>query len=173
MTTQRKFAGFSREAPAFRSSEIPPGGFCLSSFVLLEDGRGRVLMGKLNQAYDWDHIGALDDDRKQRHSGGWMLPSSHLMLGESPSDAASRILLEQLGLKDVNLERPEAYSESYTTGRSGNGEHWDLEFVFRGRYEGGISHPAWKELAFVDPNAPAEQFARNHQDILRSAHLRK
>ncbi len=174
MATERKFAGFgSKGSPPFRMSEIPPGGFCISSFILLTNSEGKVLMGKLNPDYGWDHIGALDEWRKQRHSTGWMLPSCHLIMGESPRQAAERIVEEQLGLTGKDLSGPEVYSETYTAGPERQGEHWDLEFVFRGKHDAQVSHPAWKVLAYVDPDAPEETFTRNHQDILRSSGLRK
>ncbi len=173
MATDRKFASFSsRGSPPFRMSEIPPAGFCLSSFLLITDRGGRVLMGKLNHEYEWDHLGALDDERKRRFSSRWMLPSSHLIYGESPAEAARRVLREQLGLEGIELSGPVDFSEQYVANENICGMHWDLEFIFRGRYDGTVSHPAWKELAFVDPNAPKDEFARNHQDILRLAGMR-
>ena len=173
MATDRKFAGFgSSGSPSFRMTGIPPAGFCLSSFLLITDRSGRVLMGKLDPEYSWDHIGALDDERKRRFSSRWMLPSSHLLYGESPSEAARRILREQLGLETIELSGPVDFSEQYVANENICGMHWDLEFIFRGRYDGTVSHPAWKELAFVDPNAPKDEFARNHQDILRLAGMR-
>ena len=70
-------------------------------------------MGLLNPDANWDHIGALTNDRIQAHSKGWMLPSCHLLYGESPSDAATRIVTEQLGFEDVRylaLSYPKVYS---------------------------------------------------------------
>ena len=109
MTTSRKFAGFAKSAmsgsgeiPSFRMKEIPDGGMCLSSFLVIsEESDSRVvLMGHLNPKAPWDHIGALDESRIQAHSKGWMLPSSHLIVHESPQEAATRILKEQLGIDD-------------------------------------------------------------------------
>lgn len=174
MATERKFAGFqSKGAPSFRMSSIPSGGMCLSSFVMLMNSQGKVLMGKLNPEFDWDHIGALDDERKKRHTAGWMLPGCHLLIGESPKDAADRILGEQLGLSGIELAAPEVYSETYSPSSTGEVGHWDIEFVFKGKHEGAVTHPAWKELSFVDPNAPESEFARGHQDVLRNAGLRR
>lgn len=174
MATERKFAGFqSRGAPSFRMSSMPSGGLCLSSFVMLVDSHGKVLMGKLNPDFAWDHIGSLDDERKIRHSTGWMLPACHLLLGESPGDAAERVMSEQLGLSGVELGAPEVYSETYKPASTGEVGHWDIEFVFKGKHEGAVAHPAWKELSYVDPNAPEAEFARNHQDVLKSAGLRR
>ncbi len=175
MTTDRKFAGFQRgDAPPFRMNEIPEGGMCLSSFVLLSNSEGKILMGKLDPAYDWDHIGAMDEYRKQRHSGGWIIPSCHLLMNESPVEAAERVVREQLGIGKVELGNGEIYSEVYGgSPDKPSTMHWDLEFVYRGHYDKPVTHRAWKELAYVDPNAPEEQFARSHQDILRNAGLRR
>jgi hypothetical protein len=52
-----------------------------------------VLMGRVNPEYPaWEHIGALNKVRLERYSDKWMLPSSHLVLYESPRQAAERIL---------------------------------------------------------------------------------
>lgn len=73
-----------------RLGEIPEGGVCISTFVVISrrgDSKS-VLMGRINKRAPWDHIGALDPGRVERHSKSWMLPSSHLIFGESPQDAA-------------------------------------------------------------------------------------
>src|SRR5439155_21845238 len=100
MPTDRKFSRFAPPDRPLQTREIPEGGICLSAFVILSDSghRDRVLMGHLDPSAGWDHIGALDSERAAVNSKGWMLPSSHLLLGESPQVAADRILKEQLGL---------------------------------------------------------------------------
>ncbi len=122
-------------------------------------------MGHLDPAASWDHIGALDTERAEANSKGWMLPSSHLLIGESPEAAAERILKEQLGLPGLPLNGPQVFSEVY-----GAKNHWDLEFVFIGERGQIGQHPAWSELAFVDVNeTPRDHIARYHEDIL--AHI--
>ena len=124
-------------------------------------------MGHINSNAPWDHIGALDQERVARHSKGWMLPSSHLILGEDPLHAAQRILKEQLGLTDQDISGPSVFSEV-----SGPLNHWDLEFVFSGERDKAPLHEAWKELKFVDlTRVRKEDFARSHEDIL--AHIGK
>ena len=79
--------------------ELPDGGMCLSSFLVIsESDSKRVLMGHLNPKAPSGSLGALDESRIQAHSKGWMLPSSHLIVHESPQEAAARILKEQLGI---------------------------------------------------------------------------
>jgi ADP-ribose pyrophosphatase YjhB (NUDIX family) len=169
MTTSRKFAHFKRDVAEPRIKEIPEGGFCISAFLIISK-RGypnKVLMGHLNKNAPWDHIGALDSERVKRHSRGWMLPSSGLIFGESPQEAATRILKEQLGLENENLEGPRIISEIY-----GDEEHWDLEFLFLGELENAPSHNAWLELKFVDlSKTRREEIARLHEDVL--AHVDK
>ena len=169
MTTSRQFAHFRRDAPPPRVSEIPEGGLCISTFVILSK-RGSpdlVLMGHINKKARWDHIGALDPERIERHSKGWMLPSSALILGESPQQAAERILKEQLGLTDQPLEGPRIFSEVY-----GPMNHWDLEFLYLGQRSDAPLNEAWSELRFVDlTKTRKEDIARKQADIL--AHVQK
>jgi ADP-ribose pyrophosphatase YjhB (NUDIX family) len=169
MATERKFSHFKRDVAPPRMKEIPEGGFCLSVFLIIsETGHPRhVLMGRINKKAAWDHLGALDPERMERHGNGWMLPSSALIFGESPQDAAHRILKEQLGTTDQRLEAPLVFSEVY-----GPGNHWDLEFLLQGERNKAPSHPAWDELRFVDLSTTRkEEIARAHEDIL--AHVGK
>ena len=187
MTTKRKFAGFAKsslpgsgEIPSFRMKELPDGGMCLSSFLVIsESDSKRVLMGHLNPKAPWDHIGALDESRIQAHSKGWMLPSSHLIVHESPQEAAARILKEQLGIDNrmVTLSDPKVVSEVSTPKRFPNlPQHWDIEFIFRGTLASGVQVPksdAWTDLKFVDVNKTARsEMARSHEDILESIGFR-
>ena len=164
MVTKREFARFKRNGGPM-TSEAPAGGLCLSCFVIIsKKGRpSQVLMGKLNVEANWDHLGALDAERASKFSGGWMLPSSHLMLQETPGLAAERILAEQLGLTYQKLEGPVVFSEVY-----GANNHWDVSFIYTGELEGEVApHPAWKELRFVDlGRIGQEDIARSHEDIL-------
>jgi len=156
--------------------EPPEGGLCLSAFLVIIDERNpnSVLMGHLNTKAPWDDIGALDSSRVEVHSKGWMLPSSHLLVYESPQEAAKRILREQLEL-DIALSAPTVVSETYTPKRFQNlPRHWDIEFIFKGKMsEDRISKPfAWIELAFVNlDTAKKSEIARSHEDILQAAGL--
>ena len=169
MATSRQFAHFRRDVAPPRMKEIPESGFCISTFLILTKigSPQLVLMGHINKKAPWDHIGALDAERVERHSTGWMLPSSALILGESPQDAAERILEEQLNLKNQPIDGPLAFSEVY-----GSGNHWDLEFLYLGERSDAPSSEAWSELKFVDvTKTRKEDIARGHEDIL--THVRK
>jgi ADP-ribose pyrophosphatase YjhB (NUDIX family) len=172
----RRFARFSRDrARDSGYSDIPADGLCLSSFVLLSPpGRSsEVLVGRLDPAAPWLHIGALDPARVTMNAEGWMLPSCHLMLLESPAEAARRIVSEQLGLDDLAVGAAQVRSEVYPSRRHPDlKRHWDLEFLFRAVAPPGWApaHPAWRELRFVDPSrTPRAKFTRSHDEVLELA----
>jgi len=164
MATDRRFAHFKRDVAAPRINEIPEGGFCISAFVIIskKGNPNQILMGHLNKKAAWDHIGGLDAERVERHSNGWMLPSSGLIFGESPQEAVQRILEEQLGLENQKLEGPLIVSEVY-----GDKKHWDIEFIFLGEHGELPLHDAWTELKFIDLlKVQREEIARMHEDVL-------
>src|SRR5487761_679514 len=98
MTSEtRRFADFYEGALPFQMSSIPEGGMCLSVFLVLwKSNRHRVLLGKVNKDHDWISLGALSNESAEKASTKWMLPSSHLLLYESPNNAALRVLKEQI-----------------------------------------------------------------------------
>lgn len=102
-----------------------------------------------------------------------MIPSCHLQLFESPSEAASRIADEQLGVPGLQIGAPRVFSEAY--GRAddpANDPHWDLHFVFDVEWPKGrpVHARPWLELRFaaVD-DLPPGSVARGHEDIVRLA----
>lgn len=154
-----------------------PGGLCLSTFLVLsEEGRpSSVLMGRMDPRAPWDHLEGLDAERIRAHSGGWVLPASHLLLRESPEASARRILDEMLRGARPSLEAPRVVSEVYTPRRfTETHNHWDLSFLFRGTLPGPPppAEPVWTDLAFVDLEAvPRAEFARSHEEVLELAGL--
>ncbi|HYM40323.1 MAG TPA: hypothetical protein VEY12_09330 [Thermoplasmata archaeon] len=178
MTTDRRFCRFNKlgDVP-FGMPEVPEGGLCLSAFLVINerDRNNHALLGHLNPAAPWDHIGALDESRTAVHSKGWMLPSSHLIVNESPEVAARRIAAEQLERHDLTFSDARVVSEVYAPRRfPGLTRHWDIEFVFRSEWPGGAAPKAaaWTELRFVDlATTPKSAMARSHEDVLESAGL--
>src|SRR5438094_506959 len=157
MATERKFTRFAPVDRPMTTREIPEGGFCLSAFLVIgRTGRpSQVLMGHLNPSGPWDHVGALDQERAEVNSKGWMLPSSHLMVGESPVAAAERILKEQLGLPIPLPIRPLLEQVRWALKRypERNPESWVLQPTLRG--------PVWRY----------ERWADRHKDIYAVAVL--
>ncbi len=175
MATERRFCRFSRSAPPFGLTEPPEHGFCLSAFLVIDSAEhsSRVLLGRLNPAAPWDHLGALDPERVSAWKDRWMLPSCHLLLGEGPDAAAERILSELTGLGPRELGSPKVVSEVYAPERHPAAKtHWDLEFIYRAQAsESELKpHPAWRELRFIETRSlrPTEM-ARSQGDILQHA----
>jgi hypothetical protein len=151
---------------------VPNDGMCLNAFLILRpNGRGgEVLMGRLNREAPWDRIGGLAPERVTRIGHRWMLPSSQLLLFESPSEAVRRIVHEQLGATLSDLRGPAVFSESYRRpGADRSDPHWDLQFVFEGRWPEARfpQSRAFTELAFVDiARTPRGEIARSQADVL-------
>jgi ADP-ribose pyrophosphatase YjhB (NUDIX family) len=167
MTTDRRFAAFSKGALPPRMNTVPQGGMCISAFLVIsrKGEPGDVLMGKINKNAEWDHIGALDGKRLERFASGWMLPSSHLILFETPEGAARRILREQLGMRNQSLQGPMTFADT-----SGTANHWDLGFIFIGERESAPSSDAWDELRFVDVSKlKRDEMVRSQLDVLAYA----
>jgi ADP-ribose pyrophosphatase YjhB (NUDIX family) len=167
MTTDRHFAAFSKTASPPRMRKMPDGGMCISAFVIVSkrDDPMSILMGRIDKNANWDHIGALDAKRVERLSGGWMLPSSHLMLYETPEGAARRILREQLHVRDMKVTGPLTFVDT-----SGKDNHWDIGFIFLGERDAVPKSEAWKELKFVDTaGLKREDVVRSQVDALAYA----
>jgi ADP-ribose pyrophosphatase YjhB (NUDIX family) len=180
MREQRRFCRFSSSQEAFGpvTREIPEGGFCLSAFlVITKKGGQSVLLGKINPLADWEYVGALDKRRVEMFKNGWMLPSSHLILYESPQDAAKRILREQVGLTDVSVIGPDVVSETYRNPRyPGSKDHWDIEFIFKSTLDKEPEEfpEVWTDLKFVELNSvKKEDIVRSHGDIIEYAGVYK
>jgi ADP-ribose pyrophosphatase YjhB (NUDIX family) len=171
---ERRYARF-RRAPLADfpgSSEVPDNGMCLSVFLVLEaPGRdGAVLMGRVDPTAAWWEIGAIDPGRLERIGSRWMLPSRQLLLFESPDEAARRILNEQLGVGPLPLTGPRVFSDpSDRPGAEGQDPHWDVHFVYRGRWPSAAPPHAkgWTQLQFVDvARTPRGEIARGQGDVL-------
>jgi len=174
--TDRRFCRFHGAPPAGSSdtSPLPNDGMCLSAYLIVRpDGRDReVLLGRLDPGADWARIGGLDARRVARIGRRWMLPSSQLLLFESPDDAVHRIADEQLGFSPGPVDGPRVFSEAYARPESPGDPHWDLQFVYTARWRDGAlpRAPGFSELAFVDvATTPRDAIARSQADVLALA----
>jgi ADP-ribose pyrophosphatase YjhB (NUDIX family) len=160
------------------ASEVPDNGMCLSVFLVLESPArpGAVLVGKVDPKAPWWEIGAVDPERLAAIGERWMLPSRQLLLFESPQEAAQRILKEQLGSGPIELEGPFVFSDpSERPGRPGSDPHWDMHFVYRGRWPSpkAPQFSAWSDLEFREvATTRRADFARNQGDVLELIGLR-
>lgn len=175
MSTPRRFARFrptEGEVGGRRVWTVPPAGICLSAFVLVGDPKNPnlVILGRPSASAPWAELGNLEPGSLAALQEHWVLPASHLVEFESPQAAGARIVREQLGIEHLDLRGPEVASEAYTSPASPeNGNHWDLEFVFRADWPHGreLHSPAFKELRLIDTRTiGATNLGRGHGDIL-------
>ena len=129
----------------------------------------KVLLGRPDPQAPWEQIATLEDAHLRSIGNRWILPASHLLEFESPTDSAERILRQQLGTTDLPLQGPEVFSEAYPSAIDpDSGTHWDLHFVFRGDWprEQMPRSAAWRELAFIAPSSLTRaDIARGPSDI--------
>ena len=174
MSETRRFTrfrpGLSSESPVY--SVVPDDGMCLSAFVVIRPAGSdpRVLLGRIDPQAAWLEKGGLDAARAAAVGDQWMLPSCQLLLFESPHEAAQRVVREQLEVGPLRLEGPSVFSEAYRRpGSPANDPHWDMHFVFQGRWPSDRPPRAsmWRELAFVDvPSVRESELARLQGDVL-------
>jgi 8-oxo-dGTP pyrophosphatase MutT (NUDIX family) len=169
----RRFArlrpGSAPFAPGFYG--VPSDGMCLNVFLVVRspEGPGRALLGRVAPDPRWVEAGSLDEERISRIGDRWILPSSQLILFESPDDAARRLASEQLGIELDPVPAPQVFSDTYPRrGMPDADPHWDLHFIYS--WVGPASPPRsslWKSLEYVPvAKLPLTAFARDHGDIL-------
>jgi len=168
----RRFARFNVPDPGGDYQALPDDGMCLSAFLVLRPSGhgGQVLLGRIDPAAPWAEVGGLSAERVARIGDRWMLPSSQLLVFESPAEAARRIVREQLGTSLHDLRGPAVFSEAYPRGTAGRVDpHWDLHFVFEGHWP-EMTFPRsrmFRALEFVDiARTPRSEIARAQADIL-------
>ncbi len=176
-------ARFARYRPTERSIvgrrfwSVPEGGVCLSAFIVLPtvETPTTVLLVRPDAHAPWEQMATLEDAHVRSIGNRWILPASHLLEFESPTDAAGRILRQQLGNPTLWLRGPEVFSEAYPSVIDPeSGRHWDLHFVFSSDCPSDRlpKSAAWREVAFLDPRALTRaDIARGHADILALAGL--
>lgn len=165
------FLWVSPGAPRRGYAHVPPGGMCLSAFLFVERGDGRILLGRYDPAHsdEWEAMTGVDPERLARHAAGWTLPASHLRHGEDPREAARRIAREVLRADVRDVGEPRVTTFAYELPRLPGQQHHDVAFLFRVRHDAGVATPPWyAELAWHDPRAlPASAYARGHEDVVQ------
>lgn len=162
----------------FNAQNIPKGGTCISSFLILK-GKNGILVGKMAKPEIWVERFMVGEAFAPKYaaSNKWLLPASHLIYGEKPEDAAKRILNEQLHLKNTKLSLLQVQSHLRSQDPTDpDAAHWDLCFVYGGQLRiKQLSKPDWfSELTFQKPRTlKSEDFTRDHGDILTELHMIK
>jgi hypothetical protein len=172
--THRSVSRF-RPAPGLEDPvyvAVPDDGLCLNAFVVLSPpgDPSQVLLGMVDPNAPWREIGGVTTQRLAELATRWMLPSRQLFLFESPQDAAQTILREQLEVGPTPLDGPSVFSEAWTRPKpAGQGQHWDLHFVFKGSWPAGrvLYASPWLKLEFHDPaRLDRARVGRGHLDVL-------
>jgi len=159
----------------FNEQNVPKGGTCLSSFLVLKS-KGGILVGKMTRPEVWVErffVGAMFAPQYVA-SNKWLIPASHLKYGEAPQEAASRVLVEQVGAKKGNLKLLQVQSHLSQDPNDPESAHWDVCFVYGGTLS-TVEKPEWfSELKFVKPkDLKSDDFTRGHGDVLRQLRIIK
>ncbi len=160
----------TRKAALFIEGNVPKGGACLSSFLVMR-GKSGILVGKMARPELWVEKFFVGQSYapKAVSSGKWVLPASHLQFFESPEDAATRILTEEIQAKETKLRLLQVQSHLSHDPNDPEAAHWDICFVYGGTHKGSLERPEWfSELKFVNTRSLTnESFARGHGDVLK------
>jgi hypothetical protein len=163
----------------FSKENVPPGGTCLSSFVVVSSGQG-VLVGKMGRPEIWIERFLVGPRFAAVYasSGKYVLPARHLHWYESPLDAAQSVLRDQIGL-DVSGSRITLVDvQSHVSGDINDEKepaHWDICFLYQTRVSKSVAarlrRPEWfSELAFKPLGSlKQDDFTRGHGDVLQVA----
>jgi len=153
---------------------VPKAGLCLSSFVVVRRGDA-VLLGRPKTDRAWPERGGFPLDRAKdlEADGSWLLPATHLLMEESPHDAAKRIARDWAGLRGT--PRFVAVQSHLRPGRRWDskheGNHWDVCFVYELKVRRGPTPmPWWSEMRFIPARTlPTMKVGRGHLDVLEEA----
>lgn len=171
----RRWARFGPD-DVHQLNHTPRAGVCISAFVIARRGRS-ILLGKPKAGDPWPEKGGYPKWRamKLEEDGAWLLPATHLMMGEGPDKAAKRIARDWAGLnrtpKFVMIQshlRP-----ARTLSPKAKDNHWDICVIYTLRSDGRVKlKPWWSEMRFVTPSKIRKMnLGRGHGDILKEAGL--
>lgn len=169
----------SKQKALFREGSAPPGGTCLSSFVILTTGSD-MLVGKMMKPEVWVEKFFVGPQWAQTYyqSKKYMLPASHLAWYESPLEAAARTVKEQtllpLRKDDLKLIEVQSHLSGDPTSTT-EPPHWDICFVYEGKVSKSVAtklkQPEWfEDFGFVSrAKLKSDDFTRGHGDVLEKA----
>jgi ADP-ribose pyrophosphatase YjhB (NUDIX family) len=171
----------SRRKALFDTQNVPPGGVCLSSFVIVRNPRG-ILVGKMVKPEIWIERFFVGERFAPTYvsSNKYLLPARHLAWYESPLEAAADILRDQVGLRVPRSHIHLLDVQSHIRGDVKSVReppHWDICFVYETRVPASTSNtiksPPWfGDLHFVSLSSLSQDdFTRGHGDVLQEARL--
>ena len=169
----------SKTKTLFSKDNVPPGGTCLSSFVIVSNGQ-RILVGKMDRPEIWIERFLVGPKFASVYaaSGKYVLPARHLHWYESPFEAARSVLRDQVGFDVPGNKISLVDVQSYVSGDVNDEKephHWDICFLYRVQVSKSMAaklrRPEWfSELAFKPLGSlKQEDFTRGHGDVLQTA----
>jgi hypothetical protein len=167
----------------FSEENVPPGGTCLSAFVVVSSGP-RILVGKMAEPDIWIERFFVGPKFAPVYakSGKYLLPARHLAWYESPSEAAESVVREQLLLRIPRKKITLMDVQSHVRGDVRSKEeppHWDICFVYEAELPSAqarsLKQVEWfEDLGFrARSSLTVDDFTRGHGDILEMAGLIK
>lgn len=165
----------------FNEKNVPRGGVCLSSFVLVRNGK-KILVGKMAKPEIWTERFFVGEEFAPTYfsSGKYLLPARHLAWYESPLEAAEGVVRDQLVLslpkKSIRLVQVQSHLRGDIESLE-KPPHWDICFVYEvkvpAKVVSKLHSPTWfKDLSFVPLSSiSVDDFTRSHGDILAEAGL--
>ncbi len=153
----------------------PPGGFCLSTFVVARR-QGEVLVGQMAQEEreiwleQWQpNLRYYEAEAWNRAFQGFRLPATYLRQGEHPEMAAERVWVGQLGFDRLpDLSAPTIVSEAGPSNRAPGYEHWDVLFLYEVDGPELPDEPPrhWARLEYVDLAEQEEELVMLHDELV-------
>ncbi len=162
----------------FEGGNAPPGGVCLSSFLVITRGSD-VLLGKMAKPEIWIERFFLSPERAPIvfASNKFLVPGMHLAWYESPEDAARRIAIEQTLIAENDVKSLKLLGvQSHLRNEP---PHWDICFVYEMKvpydFPKNLSKPEWfEDFGFVERSTLSpDDFARAQGDVLEEAGIIK
>ena len=172
----------SKTKALFSEGNVPPGGTCLSSFVVISNGP-RILVGKMARPEIWIERFLVGPKFAPVYvaSGKYVLPARHLHWYESPFEAACSVLRDQVGLDVPGNKVALVDVQSHVSGDIDDEKeppHWDICFLYRTQVSKSqamkLRRPEWySELEFKPLRSlKLEDFTRGHGDVLQVAGMK-
>ncbi len=169
-----KFLWLKTDGPASGFRQLTPLGMCLSAFafIMREQAREKILLGKYRNVPEWERLTGLDEERRKRHSTRLSIPASHLKYGEDPRDTARRVVEEIIRFPSGKylISQPWVETERWGLDPDLDKDHWDVSFYFNvvPDKDDHLKKPKWYEiLDFYDPfELSTSSYARKHEDVI-------
>lgn len=145
---------FTLFGPSDKHSLIT-GGFCISVFAIMRKD-GKVLLVKPRENSRWTEEWApnwrlYSPEALSNEYKSWRFPSSYIKEGESPDEALSRVLTQQLGIENYRMLSSKLLNFYGPSRRYPDRMHWDYCFIYEVRSDESPSIKPWySSIEFLD-----------------------